>query len=58
MPAACELAGGLPGGRLWVAPHQGHSWPPTSPELFNKVVMGFIAATAGAPGELAGAARA
>jgi len=58
MPAACELAGGLPGGRLWVAPHQGHSWPSTSPELFNKVVMGFIAATAGAPGELAGAARA
>ncbi len=56
MPAACELAGGLPGGRLWVAPHQGHSWPSTSPELFSKVVAGFIG-TAGAPGELAGAAR-
>jgi len=56
MPAACELAGGLPGGRLWVAPHQGHSLPSTSPELFSKVVAGFIG-TAGAPGELAGAAR-
>jgi pimeloyl-ACP methyl ester carboxylesterase len=60
MPAACELAGGLPGGRLWIAPHQGHSWPSASPELFGKVVTGFIAATAVAPGEppgeLAGAA--
>ena len=56
MPAACELAGGLPGGRLWIAPHQGHSWPSTSPELFSKVVAGFIG-TAAAPGELAGAAR-
>jgi 3-oxoadipate enol-lactonase len=56
MPAACELAGGLPGGRLWIAPHQGHTWPSASPELFSKVVTGFIAATAGAPGELAGAA--
>jgi len=56
MPAACELAGGLPGGRLWIAPHQGHSWPSASPELFSKVVTGFIAATAGTPGELAGAA--
>src|SRR5262249_30556828 len=58
MPAACGLAGGRRAARLWVAPHGGHSWPSTSPELFNKVVMGFIAATAGAPGELAGAARA
>jgi len=59
MPAACELAGGLPEGRLWIAPHQGHSWPSASPELFSKVVTGFIAAAAGAPGapgELAGAA--
>jgi pimeloyl-ACP methyl ester carboxylesterase len=56
MPAACELAGGLPDGRLWIAPHQGHSWPSTSPELFSKVVAGFIAAAA--PGELAGAGRA
>ena len=56
MPAACELAGRLPDGRLWIAPHQGHSWPSASPELFSKVVPGFIAATAGAPGELAGAA--
>ena len=56
MPAACELAGGLPEGRLWIAPHQGHSWPSASPELFSKVVTGFIAATAGTPGELAGAA--
>ena len=56
MPAACELAGGLPGGRLWIVPHQGHSWPSASPELFSKVVTGFIAATAGTPGELAGAA--
>jgi 3-oxoadipate enol-lactonase len=55
MPAACELAGGLPDGRLWIAPHQGHSWPSTSPELFSKVITGFIGATAGAPGELAGA---
>ena len=58
MPAACELAGGIPGGRLWIAPHRGHSWPSTSPELFSKVVTGFIGATAGAPAELAGAARA
>jgi 3-oxoadipate enol-lactonase len=58
MPAACELAGGIPGGRLWIAPHQGHSWPSTSPELFSKVVTGFIGATASAPGELAGFARA
>jgi len=58
MPAACELAGGVPGGRLWIAPHQGHSWPSTSPELFSKVVTGFIGAIAGAPAELAGAARA
>lgn len=57
MPAACELAGGLPGGRLWIAPHQGHSWPSTSPELFRRVFTGFIAAAA-APGELAGAGRA
>jgi len=57
MPAACELAGGLPDGRLWIAPHQGHSWPSTSPELFSKVVAGFIAAIA-AHGELAGAGRA
>jgi pimeloyl-ACP methyl ester carboxylesterase len=57
MSAACELAGGLPDGRLWIAPHQGHSWPSTSPELFSKVVAGFIAATA-ARGELAGAGRA
>ena len=56
MPAASELAGGLPGGRLWIVPHQGHSWPSTSPELFSKVVAGFIGAAA-APGELAGAAR-
>jgi 3-oxoadipate enol-lactonase len=56
MPAACELAGGLPGGRLWIAAHQGHSWPSTSPELFSKVVAGFIG-TSTAPGELAGAAR-
>jgi len=58
MPAACELAGGLPAGRLWIAPHQGRSWPSTSPELFSKVLTGFIAATAGPPGELAGAVRA
>jgi len=58
MPAACELAGGLPGGRLWIAPHQGHNWPSTSPELFSKVVTGFIGAAAGTPGELAGATRA
>ena len=51
------VAGGVPGGRLWIAPHQGHSWPSTSPELFSKVVAGFIAATA-ARGELAGAGRA
>jgi 3-oxoadipate enol-lactonase len=60
MPAACELAAGLPAGRLWIAPHQGHSWPSTSPELFRKVFTGFIA-TGGAaaePGELAGAGRA
>jgi len=56
MPAACELAGGLPGGRLWIAPHQGHSWPSASPELFSKIITDFIAATASAPGELAGAA--
>jgi pimeloyl-ACP methyl ester carboxylesterase len=56
MPAACELAGGLPGGHLWIAPHRGHSWPSTSPELFCKVVAGFIAASA-VPGELAGVAR-
>jgi pimeloyl-ACP methyl ester carboxylesterase len=56
MPAACELAGGLPDGRLWIAPHQGHSWPSTAPELFSKVVAGFIG-SADAPGELAGAAR-
>jgi 3-oxoadipate enol-lactonase len=47
MPAACELAGGIPAGRLWVAPHQGHSWPATSPGLFSKVVNGFIRTTAG-----------
>jgi pimeloyl-ACP methyl ester carboxylesterase len=62
MPAACELAGGLPDGRLWIAPHQGHSWPATSPELFCRVVTDFIgtvtAAPGGAPGELAGAGRA
>ena len=58
MPAACELAGRLPDGRLWIAPHQGHSWPSTSPELFSKVVAGFIAAAAAAPAELAGAERA
>ena len=58
MPAACELAGRLPDGRLWIAPHQGHSWPSTSPELFSKVVAGFIAAAAAAPAELAGAGRA
>jgi pimeloyl-ACP methyl ester carboxylesterase len=58
MPAACELAGGLPEGRLWIAPHQGHSWLSTSPELFSKVVTGFIGATARASRELAGAAPA
>jgi pimeloyl-ACP methyl ester carboxylesterase len=57
MPAACELAGGLPRGRLWIAPHQGHSWPSTSPGLFSKVVAGFIGAAAAMPGELAGAGR-
>lgn len=61
MPAACELAGGLPDGRLWIAPHQGHSWPATSPELFCRVVTDFIGtvtgAAGGAPGELAGAGR-
>jgi hypothetical protein len=41
---------------LWIAPHQGHSWPSTAPELFSKVVAGFIG-SADAPGELAGAAR-
>jgi hypothetical protein len=41
---------------LWIAPHQGHSWPSASPEAFGKVVTDFIAATASAPGELAGAA--
>jgi hypothetical protein len=41
---------------LWIAPHQGHTWPSASPELFSKVVTGFIAATAGAPGELTVAA--
>ena len=43
-------------------PHQGHSWPATSPELFCKVVTEFIGtvsgAAGGAPGELAGAGRA
>lgn len=58
MPAACELAGGLPHGRLWIAPHQSHSWPSTSPDLFSKVVAGFIGAATPAPGELAGAGRA
>jgi 3-oxoadipate enol-lactonase len=62
MPAACELAGGLPDGRLWIAPHQGHSWPATSPELFCRVVTDFIATVTGpaggTPGELAGAGRA
>jgi hypothetical protein len=56
MPAACELAGGLPDGRLWIAPHQGHSWPSTAPELFSRVVAGFIGSAA-APGELVAAAR-
>jgi len=46
VPAACELAKGIPAGRVWVAPHQGHNWPLTSPELFSRVVTGFIAATA------------
>jgi len=55
VPAACELAGGLPGGRVWIAPHRGHSWPSTSPELFCKVVTRFIGGAA-ARGELAGAA--
>jgi len=49
MPAACELAGGIPAGRLWVAPHQGHSWPATSPGLFSKVVNGFIRTIARTP---------
>ncbi len=57
MPAACELAGGLPAGQLWIAPHQGHSWPSTSPELFQKVLTGFIGAAA-VPGDLATAGRA
>jgi 3-oxoadipate enol-lactonase len=56
MPAACELARGLPHGRLWIAPHQGHSWPSTSPGLFSRVVAGFIGTAAA--GELAGAGRA
>jgi 3-oxoadipate enol-lactonase len=47
VPAACELAKGIPGGRVWVAPHQGHNWPMTSPQLFTKVLTGFIAATGG-----------
>jgi pimeloyl-ACP methyl ester carboxylesterase len=45
VPAACELAKGIPAGRVWIAPHQGHNWPATAPELFSKVVTGFIAAT-------------
>ncbi len=45
VPAACELAKGIPAGRVWVAPHQGHNWPMTSPELFTKVLTGFIAAS-------------
>jgi pimeloyl-ACP methyl ester carboxylesterase len=45
VPAACELAKGIPAGRVWVAPHQGHNWPVTSPELFSRIVTGFITAT-------------
>ena len=45
VPAACELAKGIPAGRVWVAPHQGHNWPVTSPELLSRVITGFIAAT-------------
>ncbi len=44
VPVACELAKGIPAGRVWVAPHQGHNWPATSPGLFSKVVTGFISA--------------
>jgi 3-oxoadipate enol-lactonase len=47
LQTACELACGIPAGRLWVAPHQGHSWPATSPDLFSKVVAGFIDAADG-----------
>jgi 3-oxoadipate enol-lactonase len=43
VPAACELAKGIPAGRVWVAPHQGHNWPVISPDLFSKVVTDFIA---------------
>jgi pimeloyl-ACP methyl ester carboxylesterase len=43
VPAACELAKGIPAGRVWVAPHQGHNWPVISPNLFSKVVTDFIA---------------
>ena len=43
VPAACELAKGIPGGRVWVAPHQGANWPVISPGLFSRVVTGFIA---------------
>jgi pimeloyl-ACP methyl ester carboxylesterase len=45
VPAACELAKGIPAGRVWVAPHQGHNWPLTSPELFSRVVTGFVTGT-------------
>ena len=62
VPAACELAKGIPAGRVWVAPHQGHNWPVTSPELFSRVVTGFMAATGdpvlatGSPGGPSGGA--
>jgi len=56
VPAACELASGLPAGRLWIAPHQGHNWPATAPDLFSRVLRSFIGTAA--PAGLAGAARA
>jgi 3-oxoadipate enol-lactonase len=49
LPAARELAGGIAGGRLWIAPYQAHSWPKASPRLFGEVVTGFVAAAGSGP---------
>jgi 3-oxoadipate enol-lactonase len=45
VPAACELAKGIPGGRVRIAPHQGENWPATAPGLFSRIVTEFIAET-------------
>jgi pimeloyl-ACP methyl ester carboxylesterase len=39
-----ELAHGIPGARLVVVPDSGHATPGDQPELFNRIVLEFIAA--------------